>query len=55
MKISKEFLRPAEVDFLIGDATKAKKELDWKPKVSFKSLVRMMVEADIDLLKKNGK
>lgn len=42
-----KFLRPAEVDYLIGDYSKAKKELGWKPKTSFKELVEMMVEADI--------
>ena len=55
VKISKDLFRPAEVDFLIGDASKAKKALNWKPQVSFKNLVEMMVEADIDLLKKNSK
>ena len=53
LKVSKEFLRPAEVDFLIGDAQKAQKVLGWKPKVNFKELVKMMVDADINLLK-NG-
>lgn len=55
VKISKEFLRPAEVDFLIGDASKAKKTLNWEPTVAFRNLVKMMVDADIDLLKKNSK
>lgn len=55
VKSSKEFLRPAEVDFLIGDATKARKVLGWKPKVGFKELVKMMVEADIKLLKNGAK
>lgn len=45
------FMRPAEVDLLVGDPTKARKELGWEPKVTFKELVRMMVDADIDLLK----
>ncbi len=40
------FFRPAEVDLLIGDATKAREQLDWKPAVDFPSLVRMMVDAD---------
>jgi len=39
--------RPAEVDLLIGDASKAKKELGWEPKTSFKDLVRIMVEAEL--------
>lgn len=41
------FLRPAEVDLLIGDASKARDRLGWKPKVSFEELVRMMVEFDL--------
>lgn len=53
VKTSKEFIRPAEVDFLIGDSSKARKVLGWKPKVNFKELVKMMVDADIQLLKKN--
>ncbi|MEX2028241.1 MAG: GDP-mannose 4,6-dehydratase [Candidatus Curtissbacteria bacterium] len=53
VKTSKEFIRPAEVDFLIGDSTKARKVLGWQPKVNFKGLVKMMVEADIKLLEKN--
>lgn len=55
VKISKEYLRPAEVDFLIGDASKAKSVLGWKPSVDFKGLVKMMVDTDIKLLKKNSK
>ncbi|MGH7818637.1 MAG: GDP-mannose 4,6-dehydratase, partial [Candidatus Binatia bacterium] len=42
------FIRPAEVDTLIGDATKARQRLGWKPKVSFRELVIMMVEADLE-------
>lgn len=44
---SPEFMRPAEVDLLIGDATKAKRVLDWEPKVSFNELITMMVESDL--------
>lgn len=47
------FMRPAEVELLIGDCSKAKQVLGWKPEVSFKELVGMMVDADINLLKKN--
>ncbi len=43
-----EYMRPAEVDFLSGDATKAKEKLGWQPKTSFPELVRMMVESDIE-------
>ncbi|MEO7363318.1 MAG: GDP-mannose 4,6-dehydratase [Gemmatimonadaceae bacterium] len=42
------FFRPAEVDLLVADASKAEAELGWKPAVSFENLVRMMVEADMD-------
>jgi GDPmannose 4,6-dehydratase len=45
--------RPAEVDYLIGDYSKAEKVLGWKPKTSFDDLVKMMVESDIELEKKN--
>lgn len=55
VKTSQEFMRPAEVDFLIGDSSKAKKSLGWNPKVTFKNLVKIMVEADIELLKKNSR
>ena len=43
------YLRPAEVDHLLGDASKARRELGWKPKVSFQELVRMMMDQDIEL------
>ena len=46
-------LRPAEVDHLIGDATKAKKILGWSPKTSFNDLVKMMVKADLEREKRN--
>jgi GDPmannose 4,6-dehydratase len=41
------YFRPAEVDLLIGDATKARTELGWKPAVTFKELAREMAEADL--------
>jgi GDPmannose 4,6-dehydratase len=44
--IDQQFFRPAEVDLLIGDPTKARKRLGWKPEVSFEELIRMMVDAD---------
>ena len=46
---SERYLRPNEVNFLLGDYSKANKELGWKPKTSFKSLVKMMVESDLKL------
>ncbi len=52
VKQDARFMRPAEVDHLIGDYSKAKKELGWEPKVKFKELVKMMVESDLKRLKK---
>lgn len=52
IKQDKKYMRPAEVDLLIGNCAKAQKELGWKPEVNFKNLVKMMVESDIKLLKK---
>ena len=46
------YYRPAEVDILLGDASKAKKVLGWSPKVTFKVLAKMMVEADLKLAKR---
>jgi GDPmannose 4,6-dehydratase len=45
------YVRPSEVDLLIGDGRKVQRKLGWKPKTTFKDLVRLMVEADIALLK----
>jgi GDPmannose 4,6-dehydratase len=52
MVIDKRFIRPAEVDLLIGDSSKAKKKLGWTPNVKFENLVKMMVDADLELLEK---
>jgi len=52
VKIDPKYYRPAEVDLLVGDASKAKKILGWQPKTTFKQLVRLMVDADIELLNK---
>ncbi len=49
-----EFMRPAEVDQLIGNPAKAAAQLGWEPEVSFKELVQMMVDADIEELKRAG-
>lgn len=51
VRIDPAFLRPAEVDHLIGDASKAAKVLGWKPSVNFPQLVGMMVDADIERLR----
>lgn len=50
IKIDPKFIRPAEVELLIGDSSKAKAKLGWNPKVSFEGLVKMMVDADYKLL-----
>ncbi|MBT4124143.1 MAG: GDP-mannose 4,6-dehydratase, partial [Candidatus Pacebacteria bacterium] len=47
------FDRPAEVDLLMGDPTKAKEKLGWKPSISFEELVKIMVEAELELEKKS--
>jgi GDPmannose 4,6-dehydratase len=46
--------RPAEVDLLIGDPAKAKRQLGWEPKVKFKELVKLMTEADLELAKREA-
>jgi GDPmannose 4,6-dehydratase len=50
--IDERFMRPAEVDLLVGDPSKARQILGWEPKVSFADLVGMMVSADVDLLRR---
>ena len=49
VKIDPRYFRPAEVDYLLGDASKTKEKLNWQPKVSFEELVKMMVEHDMEL------
>jgi GDPmannose 4,6-dehydratase len=51
--IDEKYFRPAEVDLLIGDASKAYNKLNWKPKIKFTELVKMMVDADIKLVNSN--
>jgi len=51
--LDKKFIRPAEVDLLRGDFSKAKRILGWQPKIHFAELIRMMVDADMALLKKD--
>ena len=48
IELSEKYLRPTETDTLIGDATKAKKLLGWEPKVKFRELVRIMVDAEME-------
>ena len=54
VKTDPEFLRPAEVDQLVGDPSKAKNELGWEPKHSFRELVEMMVDADLERLRSHA-
>ena len=53
IECDKRYYRPSEVDTLLGDSSKAKKLLKWKPKISFKDLVKEMVESDFNNLKNN--
>lgn len=48
------FMRPAEVDLLVGDASKARRQLGWKPTMTFTELIHRMVEADLKLLRDGG-
>jgi GDPmannose 4,6-dehydratase len=50
--VDEKFLRPAEVDVLVGDATKAHTTLDWKPEIGFPDLIEMMVDADLATLRR---
>ena len=52
--VDPKFKRPAEVDVLLGDASKARRKLGWEPKVQFPELVRMMVQADLDRCRTEG-
>lgn len=54
IEIDPKYFRPAEVELLIGDYSKAKKELGWKPKTNFKELVKIMVESDFAKEEKNS-
>ena len=55
VEIDPQYCRPAEVNMLIGDATKAKRQLGWEPKIKFKELVRLMVDADIAAFRRGRK
>ncbi len=52
VRIDERFLRPAEVEQLIGDSAKARAELGWQPRTTFDDLVRLMVDADLEMLKR---
>jgi GDPmannose 4,6-dehydratase len=51
VEIDPWYYRPSEVDLLLGDSTKARRELGWEPKVGFKDLVKLMVNHDLNLAK----
>lgn len=51
VKVDPKFFRPAEVDLLVGDCSKAREKLGWKPDVTFAELIQMMVDADLRLLR----
>ena len=51
VEIDPKLLRPAEVDYLCGDASLAREKLGWQPEVSFDELIRMMVEPDLQLVR----
>ena len=53
VEIDARYFRPAEVELLIGDASKAKRKLGWEPKTKFVELVKLMVDADVELLRKH--
>ncbi len=53
VEIDPRYYRPAEVDLLIGDNSKARRHLGWEPKVRFEALVKLMVDADIELLRRH--
>src|SRR6266436_4332714 len=52
VEVDAKFIRPAEVDVLCGDATKAREKLGWEPEVSFEQLIRMMVESDLEAVQR---
>ncbi len=55
MRQDPKFMRPAEVDLLIGDSTKARKELGWEPEVGFPELIKMMVANDLEIEAQEGR
>jgi len=54
IEINPRYFRPAEVDILIGDYSKAKEKLGWQPKVKFEKLARMMARSDYEKVLKRG-
>ncbi|MBC8485062.1 MAG: GDP-mannose 4,6-dehydratase [Bacteroidetes bacterium] len=54
VEVERKYYRPTEVDLLLGDASKAKEKLDWRPKTSFEELVKIMANADWEKVKRRG-
>ena len=52
IKVDKRYYRPTEVDYLVGDSSKAKKELGWKPKYTIDQLIDEMIKSDLKLAEK---
>ena len=55
VKLDPRYLRPAEVDHLLGDSTKARRALGWKPRTTFKQLIALMVESDLELARREAR
>jgi len=55
VEFDERYLRPAEVELLIGDSTKARQQLNWEPSVTFQELVHLMVDADMKALEEQGR
>lgn len=53
-KLTPHYFRPIEVNFLLADASKAREKLGWEPKIKFKELVKIMVDADMELKRLNS-
>ena len=54
IRVDKRYFRPSEVDSLLGDSSKAKKNLGWTPKISAKQMCKEMIEHDYEIAKKNS-
>jgi GDPmannose 4,6-dehydratase len=54
VRVDERFLRPAEVEILLGDPSKARRVLSWEPEVSFEDMIGLMVERDLELVKRSG-
>ena len=53
IEVDPRYFRPTEVNSLLGDSSKAKKKLNWSPKISFKELVKEMVQSDLEIAKRD--